>query len=95
MSAGSRLLIYVWLAGAANALAADPALSVNADDRAGASSSDDLVYAAAFNPFASVGTALDQPPVEAPAQSGDWAWSTSASWFASFSTSQRVGLRQQ
>jgi hypothetical protein len=73
MSAGSRLFFCIWLAGAANALAADPALSVNADDRAGASSSDNLVYAAAFNPFASVGSALDQPAVEAPAQSGDWA----------------------
>jgi hypothetical protein len=73
MSAGSRLFFCIWLAGAANALAADPALSVNADDSAGASSSDNLVYAAAFNPFASVGSALDQPAVEAPAQSGDWA----------------------
>jgi hypothetical protein len=73
MSAGSRLFFCIWLAGAANALAADPALSVNADDRAGASSSDDLVYAAAFNPFASVGSALDQPAVEALTQSGDWA----------------------
>jgi hypothetical protein len=68
----SRLLVYVWLAGAANALAADPALSVNADDRGGASSSDDRADGAAFNPFASVGIAVD-PAVEAPAQSGDWA----------------------
>jgi hypothetical protein len=73
MSAGSRLLVYLWLAGAANALAADPALSVSVDDQGGAISRADDVYGAVFNPFASVGIAVHQPAVEAPAQNGDWA----------------------
>jgi len=73
MNAGSRFLVYLWLMGAANALAADPALPINVDDQEGASSRDNVAYAAAFNPFASVGTAVEQPAIAAPAPTGDWA----------------------
>lgn len=73
MNALRRLLVYACLVGAASALAADPALPVNRDDQGGAGARDDIVYAAAFNPFASVGMAVSPPAIEHPVQQGDWA----------------------
>jgi hypothetical protein len=73
MKALTRLLVCACLVGAAGALAADPALPINRDDPGGASARDDIVYAAAFNPFASVGMAVDPPAIAPPAHTGDLA----------------------